>query len=384
MKTIFSILISLLVSSLGICQDFETTAIDNKTYFILEGEFDSEHNSIYLGSQEYRNLLFPDGWYVAFYYGSTSDLMFKGQIISGKEQGIWTHYYRGGNIRSISNYHHGVAHGKTIYYYMPAYEYRTEHPEKSYYYKLEEHLFRNGLEDSTMTMWNKQGSIIRQGNYVKGRREGNWRWLNADGTLNREITYRSDYNIGKSTDWYSNGNKSWERFYKDSLSELEISWLDSARIYNGIPVGTWTGWHLNGQKRYKYSFENNEIQGYYYEWDTLGDLLSKRYYVFGFPVDSSYGIGDCQICGNYVLHSLIGGYSIALYANGRYKNISSSCFESELDSGEWKREGDIILLRPSDSSEFKPTYFVNDNKLLFSTDSGFRNQGVYLERFKIQ
>ena len=54
---------------------------------------------------------------------------------------------------------------------------------------------------------------------------------------------------GKMTEWYENGNKAYEKSYK-----------------NGNEDGTWTAWYKNGNKRYEESYKNGEKDGTWIGW----------------------------------------------------------------------------------------------------------------------
>jgi len=338
-------------------QDFKKVKIHEKAYYIFPEKFDSENDNVYIIEWKYENVEFPNGWYIAFYEDNKT-ILFKGQIISDKEHGKWTHYYRTGEVKSIKNYKNGLSEGKTIYFNMPNYKSRIKNPESSYYYKSEEHLFENGLENGVMTMWNKEGLVLRQGLYKNGKKEGVWKWFHHNGNLEILTKYKNGFSVGKSTRWYENKTIESVKNYKDSLTTNEIANLtDKFYSFSGLGINTWKEYYPNGQLKYQYSFKDFEPFGDIKKWNDNGEIVSNQKYLYGFPVDEITTKKDCNICGRYY-----GQYSsIAFFSNGIFTLGYGR--HGERFKGKWKLIDDKIILKNEDAENIDASFIFKGNKL---------------------
>jgi|TARA_B110000858_G_C17543822_1_gene354803 antitoxin component YwqK of YwqJK toxin-antitoxin module len=80
------------------------------------------------------------------------------------------------------------------------------------------------------------------------------------GKKESEYNYLGGFQNGKQTRWYSNGQKSHERFMKLRLSGVTYH-------------GTETNWHPNGQKSYEKHYKDDYPYGIWTEWDENGKVV---------------------------------------------------------------------------------------------------------------
>lgn len=132
-----------------------------------------------------------------------------GTVINGKEEGSWEYYQETGDKQMIENYALGKLSGiKTEYYASGTYTESLYNPEKKTYVytvyssggrknfqgtidkskRLDGSLVYNG----PYKKWNENESLIVEGNFMKGKKDGKWVNYNNDGTINFIETYRLD------------------------------------------------------------------------------------------------------------------------------------------------------------------------------------------------
>ena len=361
------VLLLIFKSILVFSQDFETVDIDNNTYFVIPEKYDSENDGVYLSSWKFEKLTFQDGLYIAFYDDNKS-ILFKGQIVSGKENGKWIHYYKTGEIKSIHNYNLGIQNGKSIYYSMPSYKFRIKHPDSTYYYKSEEHFFKNGLEDGTMTMWGKDGIILRQGKYNNGIKEGTWKWFHLNGNISQISTYQNGFHIGNFKSWYENGTieKNW--FFKEFLTDNDFENHKKLKTYSfplslGLPINTWSEYYSNGKLKFQYSFNNHQKNGEEIEWDEFGKIKSIQKYQYGYSVQEISE--NCEICGTYY------GKNSTITFFGNINYILSYGLHGETINGKWKKTNSIISLMEKDKNNFKKVFELKNGKIYYIKNTEF-------------
>lgn len=184
----------------------------------------------------------------------------------------------------------------------------------------------DGAPEGWWRSYDPQGHMLSEGNRRHHRLEGVWVFYQADGRRKSEITYRQDARHGRSV--YYTGKGVQEEYYdKDVLDGLR-SYYDTLyrlvktepfvqgekhglakdydpasgeiiyiRVYRkGIPVsqqalnrrdgnglrqGVWMDFHPNDQTAWEVPYTDGLKNGYYKEYDTLGNIVRIEKYVMG-------------------------------------------------------------------------------------------------------
>jgi len=136
---------------------------------------------------------------------------------------------------------------------------------------------KNGIKEGRWTDWFKNGQKSFEADYTDGQFSGKWTGWFENGRIWFENNYKCkgkndcSWKNGKSTDWYENGYKKFENNYKDGE-------------YDGVS----TSWHENGQKGSKINFKDGKLDGKWTNWDENGRVSSESNWKDGKCIS-----GDC-------------------------------------------------------------------------------------------
>jgi len=174
-------------------------------------------------------------------YYPNGALKSEGLYDEGKRIGQWKFYHPNGQLEQIGSYNkEGKEDGQWTWYYANGNLLR----EESYF---------NGMIDGHSVEYEKDGTVIAEGDYIEDRRNGNWvfnygdhksegeyfdgmrngLWKNyySDGTLSFEGSFIEDNPNGKHTWYWPNGNVKTEGKFIMGLKDGE--WIKYN--YDGTP-----------------------------------------------------------------------------------------------------------------------------------------------------
>lgn len=160
-------------------------------------------------------------------YYPTGELKEEGEFIDGVREGEWKFYYRNQKPEQKGKYVKGKVHGSWIWYYENGKKRREE-------------TYRFGKEDGTIIEYDSLGTIITQGEYLAGLKDGEWfydlgdhiekgrfsggereaEWIyefKSNGKLAFKGKYKNGLAEGKHVYYYRNGKKEMEGKYKNGL-----------------------------------------------------------------------------------------------------------------------------------------------------------------------
>ncbi len=120
----------------------------------------------------------------------------------GQKDGEWIWYYSNGNILSVENYVIGILDGES---FTLTIEGDT----------LEHGVYTEGLEEGRWIYVND--SVLVEGSYFSGKREGIWKTYYPNGKLKRWESYHDDELDGKSLYYWENSVKKAEYTYINGL-----------------------------------------------------------------------------------------------------------------------------------------------------------------------
>ena len=185
--------------------------------------------------------------YVEYYANGQIDI--EGEIIAGKEEGIWISYYENGQIKFEGEYIQGEREGYWVGYFI------------------------NGVKSDEL-------------NYIDGKINGEYLWYHEDGYLQEKGNYQDDLKTGKHKRYYESGalesefgfNKNGE-LHGERLNYYESGTIKSRyKYYNNLVKGQGTFYHPNGKISEKGKFKNDERAGYWKFYDESGKFIESKKY----------------------------------------------------------------------------------------------------------
>lgn len=297
---------------------------------------------------------------------------------NGELNGLLTNYRPDSTIELQRLYHHGLMlritsfdkEGKAIKRQDLSFgngDYKMYHengqvefevPMKFGNYEgLAKQYFTNGQDDVFLNWKNGRrtgpmksaspltGTMREEGSWKNGQRDGEWKYYDATGLLNRSFTYTNGERNGKGYFYYRSGKVQADITYKDDLREgvvtiygedgtvalilnyrkgvlLSYSYLNAS----GKPVepialqgetGVITGYYPNGKKSAVFTMKNGEWDGEFTYYHTNGKVSEQATY--------SNGEND----GKYVEYSASGQKLIEIvYEKGEVAGKSTSYYEN--------------------------------------------------------
>ena len=130
---------------------------------------------------------------------------------------------------------------------------------------------------------------IQEGNYIDGKKEGNWKSYYSGGILKSEITYKHGEKYGKAKIYFENGNLAEEGVW------LIDKWVDKYKVYyqngklsyvwNYNEYGTRSGYqkyyYKNGNIKIEGKWEDGKENGVIREYYNDGSLRSEKIFKNG-------------------------------------------------------------------------------------------------------
>lgn len=185
------------------------------------------------------------------------------------------------------------------------------------------------IKDGEYKTWFPSSQQESNGQYEKGKQQGNWKFWYSNGQM------KSDYNFVRDTlddpfkKWYENGQKliegtkkmgkevgPWTAWYENGQMSSKENYDQESNF-----EGTQTYWHKNGQKSKEISYVKGVKEGEWKFWDTEGKLYVSRTFRNG---------TDTNLPSTYKNKS---GETLELMADGTYKLTYK---ESLFFSTQWK------------------------------------------------
>jgi antitoxin component YwqK of YwqJK toxin-antitoxin module len=135
--------------------------------------------------------------------------------------------------------------------------------------------------DGTYREFHPNDKPFIEGQFIKGRQEGEWKFYFDNGQLNRKATYKNGKPNGSWEIYRADGTLQAKRGFKDGLRDGEWITYDATgkkpraeeHYVAGEPDGTWKTWYPSGQQRQQASFKNGKRTGTNTEWDEKGGKI---------------------------------------------------------------------------------------------------------------
>ena len=201
-------------------------------------------------------------------------LVGEGMIDSlGRRIGDWKLFYPDGKVRAQGKYVDGLREGNWTYFFTNGKTeqsgiYKMDWPTGSwkwYYFNGQLHredMYRNGKEDGTSIEYDTLGTVINEGEFSAGARNGKWKLTVNDHI--EEGQYLDGERDGLWVWYYGEGNKMFE-----------------GEFQSGIPVNRHKYWYVNGQVEMTGKYKGGEMDGRWDYYDTNGFPAMQLDYVEG-------------------------------------------------------------------------------------------------------
>ena len=146
-------------------------------------------------------------------YFENEQLMAEGRYKEMKKDSLWINYNSQGFIISREIYALDKLNGLRVTYYL---EGQGEDEEKM----LTIENYKDSLLDGSFESFFIKGNIHKQGNYIKGNKEGIWLIYNPDGQLASKANYKNDVLHGWSYAYNSKGVELKKLMFKNGTALL--------------------------------------------------------------------------------------------------------------------------------------------------------------------
>ncbi len=149
----------------------------------------------------------------AWLYFENEQLMAKGRYKNMEKDSLWINYNSQGFIISREMFASNKLNGLRVTYYL---EGQGEDEEKM----LTIENYKDSLLDGSFESFYMKGNIQKQGNYIKGNKEGIWLIYNPDGQLASKANYKNDVLHGWSYAYNSKGAELKKLMFKNGTALL--------------------------------------------------------------------------------------------------------------------------------------------------------------------
>ncbi|MCD4772726.1 MAG: hypothetical protein K8R41_05005 [Bacteroidales bacterium] len=192
----------------------------------------------------------------------------------GERDGFWNEYFDNGDTKAKGNYNKDIKTGEWKYYHKNGKLEQDGNFEDNgkltgkwrWYYKsgrlLREEFFSEGLSNSVLSEYNEHGSIITQGEYFEGLKNGFWTYKIGD---NKE---EGEYIDGKR-------NGIWKHYFNNGKKSFEGKFIDDNP--NGLHTYFWD----NGNKKDEGFYVMGKKDGEWVKYNYDGTVFMKIYYKNG-------------------------------------------------------------------------------------------------------
>lgn len=186
-------------------------------------------------------------------------LVYEGQFKDNVPYGIFKYYHTNGKLKSTSEFIQGVHQVKTVIYHENG-------------HKASEGAFIDQVKDGTWNYYSNSDQLIKTENYAKGLKTGTWKTYSSEnGVLLEEKNYYDNKLSGPHITYYTNGDVSLEENYiNGKLNGTATSYYPKNKLisntgayHNGIRIGAWDFYDVNGKKRTTTEYKENHTMNTY-------------------------------------------------------------------------------------------------------------------------
>jgi len=179
----------------------------------------------------------PDGYWKTYYV--TGVMKSEGKRSNYLLDSIWVFYNHVGDTLEKINYNYGKKNG---YYYK--YEYDINNPGVGYISSKE--LYVNDKIEGISYYYYDEENIKQTINYIVGKKQGNSFEYNKKGQIITILEYRNNYLI----------------------SRQKVNRIDKTKLKQGV----WKEFYPDGKIHFEKNYKNDQLNGYFKEYDRNGNL----------------------------------------------------------------------------------------------------------------
>lgn len=211
---------------------------------------------------------------------------------AGQLDGVWTLFDRAERKIFEIPYNQGKRDGTATWWFPNT-------------MKMREVTFRDGLLDGSLREWDLQNQLVRNDEYVVGKRiirqtslyrpkvkqseafyfdsklepAGDDDWWQARPAAYRPTSEKIQH--GPALVWFENGQPKMKGQYRDGLRVGQFTWWYAngqkqlqGNYEQGLKTGLWQWWHENGMKAIEGTYQADDPVDTWTRWDEQGNVLS--------------------------------------------------------------------------------------------------------------
>ena len=143
--------------------------------------------------------------------------------------------------------------------------------------------------DGAYKEFHPNDKVFIEGQFAKGRQEGEWKYYFDNGQLNRKAVFKDGKPNGSWEINRADGTLQAKRGFKDGVRDGEWITFDETgkkprteeHYVSGVEDGTWKTWHPNGQLKLQVTFKSGKRSGTSTEYDDKGQKIIEASYADG-------------------------------------------------------------------------------------------------------
>ncbi|MCV9389083.1 toxin-antitoxin system YwqK family antitoxin [Reichenbachiella ulvae] len=206
------------------------------------------------------------------YYYETGELLSKGEMVNGQEEGTWIYYYPNGKTQIQGDYKEGREEGTWLYYYEDGSLMKSVGYQHGLFHGLYRHYvpegqmtdsvyFELGRKSGASLSFYENGQVASEGSYYRGKETGIWKFYHDNGKLSATGEFKEGSNEGLWKFYTYEGNISQEVIYDADGAKIMKDWDRDGRLMVEEGVGSVRYYHANGQLSEQGKIEKGKRSG---------------------------------------------------------------------------------------------------------------------------
>lgn len=285
-------------------------------YEYLNNEREGSYISYYDNGKVFSKALYKvgllEGAYEEFYIDGKRKL--KGSYSNGKATGTWSYYYPNGRLEKEGQYKNDIIFGEWKFYDargnlteqktfseqgklqgdLTVYADGKKHYvltykndlliSLAYFDESGKEIYKAGKSDGSFVAkgFFPTGELRYEGNYKKGKADGEWKYYFPHGGIQYLYLYKEDVLQGPAKEYFSTGQLKYDMVYEQGKlhgyfkefyahgTVRQEGWLQ-----NGLREQYWREYYVNGALEAEYYYLLGELQGLYKDYDVNGKIYSE-------------------------------------------------------------------------------------------------------------
>lgn len=242
----------------------------------------------------------------------------------GRREGEWVFFFKSGQREKVIHFERGIMHGKAFEYHDNG---KLKH--EGYFFREE--------QDSVFRSWNRDGILVEEGHFDKGKKIGFWNYQYPDGKPYMREEYRGEemrlweYFDAKGNKEIDKGNGTRVQKFSDGRVKEE------AQFKNGLQHGTYKEFNFSGKLIAEGAYFEGKMHGPWKVWLPDGVISLESNYVKGLlegKYTQYFNNGKVQVTGTYKEGLKEGLWQ--WFSRDGQKDIEGH-FVANLRQGEWQQ-----------------------------------------------